>query len=148
MKNYVTTFGIALSLALPYAAPQGLPWLLLGLTIVWTATSSVLRAPPLLDGDGLPGRLPVDDGGAARDDPAGADRGAGARADRRQRGRAAADSPPAAGTGHHPPAPLAGRLASSSTTAVPPWTSWLPCRATTRAAATSGRPSIGSRSFP
>lgn len=35
-------------LLLPFAAPQGSPLLLLALTLVWTVTSSALRAPPLV----------------------------------------------------------------------------------------------------
>lgn len=35
-------------LLLPFAAPQGSPLLFLGLTLVWTVTSSALRAPPLV----------------------------------------------------------------------------------------------------
>ncbi|MBY0264986.1 MAG: MFS transporter [Burkholderiales bacterium] len=35
-------------LLLPFAAPQGSPLLLLALTLVWTITSSALRAPPLV----------------------------------------------------------------------------------------------------
>jgi hypothetical protein len=35
-------------LLLPFAAPQGAAWLLIGLTVVWSASSSVLRAPPLM----------------------------------------------------------------------------------------------------
>lgn len=35
-------------LLLPYAAPQGATWLFLLLTILWTASSSALRAPPLV----------------------------------------------------------------------------------------------------
>ncbi|MEN3355276.1 MAG: hypothetical protein V7640_3434 [Betaproteobacteria bacterium] len=35
-------------LLLPFAAPQGAAWLLLSLTVLWTASSSVLRAPPLV----------------------------------------------------------------------------------------------------
>ena len=35
-------------LLLPFAAPQGAAWLFLLLTILWTATSSALRAPPFV----------------------------------------------------------------------------------------------------
>ncbi len=35
-------------LLLPLAAPQGAAWLFLVITVVWSATSSVLRAPPLV----------------------------------------------------------------------------------------------------
>jgi MFS family permease len=34
-------------LALPWLAPQGSPALFVGVTLLWTATSSVLRAPPM-----------------------------------------------------------------------------------------------------
>jgi hypothetical protein len=34
-------------LLLPFAAPQGPAWLFIALTILWSATSSALRAPPL-----------------------------------------------------------------------------------------------------
>jgi MFS family permease len=35
-------------LLLPFAAPKGAAWLLLSLTVLWTASSSALRAPPLV----------------------------------------------------------------------------------------------------
>jgi MFS family permease len=35
-------------LLLPFAAPHGGAWLLLSFTVLWTATSSALRAPPLV----------------------------------------------------------------------------------------------------
>jgi MFS family permease len=35
-------------LLLPFAAPQGAPWLFVLLTVLWTASSSALRAPPLM----------------------------------------------------------------------------------------------------
>jgi MFS family permease len=35
-------------LLLPFAAPQGAAWLLVLLTVLWAASSSVLRAPPLM----------------------------------------------------------------------------------------------------
>ena len=35
-------------LLLPFAAPQGAPWLLLLLTLLWAVSSSALRAPPLV----------------------------------------------------------------------------------------------------
>lgn len=44
----VTLVSCLAFLLLPFAAPQGMPWLMLTLTIVWTATSSALRAPPLM----------------------------------------------------------------------------------------------------
>lgn len=39
--------GLAFML-LPLVAPQGIAWLFIALTIVWSATSSALRAPPLV----------------------------------------------------------------------------------------------------
>ena len=39
--------GLAFML-LPLVAPQGVAWLFIALTIVWSATSSALRAPPLV----------------------------------------------------------------------------------------------------
>jgi MFS family permease len=44
----VTLASCAAFLLLPWVAPQGAPWLFLALTIIWTATSSALRAPPLV----------------------------------------------------------------------------------------------------
>ncbi|MGZ5165199.1 MAG: MFS transporter [Burkholderiales bacterium] len=35
-------------LLLPFVAPQGAPWLFVLLTVLWTASSSALRAPPLM----------------------------------------------------------------------------------------------------
>jgi MFS family permease len=44
----VTLVSCAALLLLPWAAPQGSPSLFLGLVVVWAATSSALRAPPLV----------------------------------------------------------------------------------------------------
>src|SRR6185436_7706420 len=44
----VTLVSCVAFLLLPLAAPQGAAWLFLGLTILWSASSSVLRAPPLM----------------------------------------------------------------------------------------------------
>lgn len=44
----VTLFSCLAFLLLPFAAPQGMAWLFLLLTILWAASSSVLRAPPLM----------------------------------------------------------------------------------------------------
>jgi hypothetical protein len=44
----VTAVSCAAFLLLPFAAMTGSPWLLIALTIVWSATSSALRAPPLV----------------------------------------------------------------------------------------------------
>ena len=44
----VTAASCVAFLLLPFAAPAGNPWPFLALTIVWTATSSALRAPPLV----------------------------------------------------------------------------------------------------
>jgi len=44
----VTLVSAGAFLLLPFAAPQGSPLLLLALTLVWTVTSSALRAPPLV----------------------------------------------------------------------------------------------------
>jgi hypothetical protein len=44
----VTLGSCAVFLLLPFAAPQGAAWLFLLLTIAWTASSSALRAPPLV----------------------------------------------------------------------------------------------------
>lgn len=44
----VTLVSAIAFLLLPFAAPQGSPLLLLALTLVWTITSSALRAPPLV----------------------------------------------------------------------------------------------------
>jgi MFS family permease len=43
----VTLVSCLAFLLLPFAAPQGAAWLFFGLTILWAASSSVLRAPPL-----------------------------------------------------------------------------------------------------
>lgn len=43
----VTLVSCLVFLLLPFAAPQGSPALFLALTVLWTASSSVLRAPPL-----------------------------------------------------------------------------------------------------
>jgi MFS family permease len=44
----VTLVSCAALLLLPWAAPQGSPSIFLGLIVVWAATSSALRAPPLV----------------------------------------------------------------------------------------------------
>ena len=44
----VTLFSCLAFLLLPYAAPQGSAWLFLVLTVLWSASSSALRAPPLM----------------------------------------------------------------------------------------------------
>jgi hypothetical protein len=44
----VTAVSCAAFLLLPFAALTGMPWLLVALTIVWSATSSALPAPPLV----------------------------------------------------------------------------------------------------
>lgn len=44
----VTLVSCAAFLLLPYAAPQGAAWLFLLLTMLWTVSSSALRAPPLV----------------------------------------------------------------------------------------------------
>jgi hypothetical protein len=44
----VTAVSCVAFLLLPFAAKTGSPWLLIALTIVWSATSSALRAPPLV----------------------------------------------------------------------------------------------------
>jgi MFS family permease len=44
----VTLVSCAALLLLPWAAPQGSPSIFLGLVVVWAATSSALRAPPLV----------------------------------------------------------------------------------------------------
>jgi len=44
----VTLVSCLAFLLLPFAAPQGVPWLLLLLTILWAVSSSALRAPPLV----------------------------------------------------------------------------------------------------
>ena len=44
----VTAVSCAAFLLLPFAAMTGSPWLLIALTVVWSATSSALRAPPLV----------------------------------------------------------------------------------------------------
>ena len=44
----VTLVSCIAFLLLPYAAPQGAAWLFLLLTILWTVSSSALRAPPLV----------------------------------------------------------------------------------------------------
>jgi len=44
----VTLVSAAALLLLPWVAPRGAPGLFLGLTAVWAATSSALRAPPLM----------------------------------------------------------------------------------------------------
>lgn len=43
----VTGLSAAAFLALPWVAPQGSPALFIAVTLVWTATSSALRAPPM-----------------------------------------------------------------------------------------------------
>ncbi|MFN9490999.1 MAG: MFS transporter [Betaproteobacteria bacterium] len=48
MIGLVTLVSAIAFLLLPFAAPQGSPLLLLALTLVWTVTSSALRAPPLV----------------------------------------------------------------------------------------------------
>jgi hypothetical protein len=44
----VTLVSCLTFLLLPFAAPTGAPWLFLLLTVLWTASSSALRAPPLV----------------------------------------------------------------------------------------------------
>lgn len=44
----VTLISCLAFLLLPLAAPQGAAWLFLSLTVLWTASSSALRAPPLM----------------------------------------------------------------------------------------------------
>jgi len=44
----VTVASCAAFLLLPFVAPAGNPWPFLALTVLWTATSSALRAPPLV----------------------------------------------------------------------------------------------------
>lgn len=44
----ITLLSALAFLLLPFAAPQGSPLLFLALTLVWTITSSALRAPPLV----------------------------------------------------------------------------------------------------
>jgi MFS family permease len=44
----ITLISALAFLLLPFAAPQGSPLLFLALTLVWTITSSALRAPPLV----------------------------------------------------------------------------------------------------
>lgn len=44
----VTLVSCLMFLLLPFAAPQGAAWLFLALTVLWTASSSALRAPPLV----------------------------------------------------------------------------------------------------
>lgn len=44
----ISVASCAAFLLLPFAAPQGAAWLFLLLTILWTATSSALRAPPFM----------------------------------------------------------------------------------------------------
>ena len=44
----VTLVSCLAFLLLPLAAPQGAAWLFLSLTVLWTASSSALRAPPLM----------------------------------------------------------------------------------------------------
>ena len=44
----VTVISCLAFMLLPLVAPQGVAWLFIALTIVWSATSSALRAPPLV----------------------------------------------------------------------------------------------------
>ena len=44
----VTLFSCLAFLLLPLAAPRGAAWLFIALTVLWSASSSVLRAPPLM----------------------------------------------------------------------------------------------------
>ncbi len=44
----VTIFSCVAFLLLPMAAPRGAAWMLLALIVLWSASSSVLRAPPLM----------------------------------------------------------------------------------------------------
>ena len=44
----VTLISCLAFLLLPFAAPQGAAWLFLSLTVLWAASSSALRAPPLM----------------------------------------------------------------------------------------------------
>jgi MFS family permease len=44
----ITLMSCLAFLLLPFAAPQGAAWLFLALTLLWTASSSALRAPPLM----------------------------------------------------------------------------------------------------
>ena len=44
----VTLLSAIAFVLLPFAAPQGVAWLFIALTIVWSATSSALRAPPFV----------------------------------------------------------------------------------------------------
>ena len=44
----VTLFSCLAFLLLPLAAPGGAAWLFIALTVLWSASSSVLRAPPLM----------------------------------------------------------------------------------------------------
>jgi MFS family permease len=44
----ITLVSCVAFLLLPYAAPQGAAWLFLLLTLLWTVSSSALRAPPLV----------------------------------------------------------------------------------------------------